>query len=110
MKDIKELCFDFNEGNKTLIYIKKNKDNIVIPDILDIPDSYILEIIMKIKEMKNAELMNEFNKYKKILSSDDEKSISTRELMEKTLLRDYMKIYIETLREQKEEPKINGEV
>jgi hypothetical protein len=107
MKDIKELCFDFNEGNKTLIYIKKNKDNVVIPDI---PDSNILEIIMKIKAMTNTELMNEFNKYKKILSSDDKKPIFTRELMEKTLLRDYMIDYIKKLKEEPEpEPEVEVE-
>jgi hypothetical protein len=106
--NIEELCFDFNKGDKTLIYIKKGKVN---PEIPEIPESKILEIIMKIKEMKphekkeeinkhelmeaNNEKKGEINKYEKVLSSEGSDSI---ELIEKKLLRYYMIDYIKKLR------------
>ena len=109
--NIEELCFDFNKGDKTLIYIKKGKVNPEIPEIPEIPESKILEIIMKIKEMKphekkeeinkhelmeaNNEKKGEINKYEKVLSSEGSDSI---ELIEKKLLRYYMIDYIKKLR------------
>jgi hypothetical protein len=93
--NIEELCFDFNKGNKTLIYIKIDKVNPEIQEIPDIPDSKILEIIIKIKAMKLNIKREEIKKYDKAISSEGSDSI---ELIEKKLLRYYMIDYIKELR------------
>lgn len=99
--NIEELCFDFNKGNKTLIYIKIDKVN---PKIPEIPDSKILEFIMKIKAMKLNEKKEEIDKFKlKEANNEYDKAISSEgsdsiELIEKQLLRYYMIDYIKELR------------
>ena len=86
--DIEKLCFDFNKGDKTLIYIKK--DNIEKnQDIPDIPDNYILEIIKKIKLMPMAKLIQ-------IIQNYDPKIVSAflnKEELEKIVLKLYIIYY-----------------
>ena len=89
ISDINDYCFDFNKGDKTLIYIKKDKSQ-NIHDIPDIPDSDILKIIKEIKEMDIIRLKKEIKQYD---SKVIEKSLNKNEL-EKILLKFYMINYL----------------
>jgi hypothetical protein len=57
--NIDDLCFDFNDGDKTLIYIKKD----IKPIIPDISDEDILKIIKEIKQMEISKLIIFIKKY-----------------------------------------------
>ena len=90
MKDINDLCFNFNSGDKTLIYIKKDKKN-DIPDIPDIPDSDILKIIKDIKNMTIPILVDNVKKYNPEIVIN---STPPKEELEKNLLKYYMINYL----------------
>ena len=89
IKDIEKLCFDFSKGDKTLIYIKKEINN-VIPEIPDIPDNEIISIIKKIKDMNIAKLTEFIKKYQPdIINSQNDKIY-----LEKIALKIYIINYI----------------
>ena len=87
MKYINDLCFNFNSGDKTLIYIKKDKKN----DIPDIPDSDILKIIKDIKNMTIPILVDNVKKYNPEIVIN---STPPKEELEKILLKYYMINYL----------------
>jgi len=77
--NIDDLCFNFNEGNKTLIYIKKD----VKPVIPDITDEEILQIIKEIKAMD----LNNLSTYIKTYDTNIISQKLKREELEKIALR-----------------------
>jgi|LakMenEpi03Aug12_release.lakeMendotaPanAssembly.Ray.scaffolds.fasta_scaffold312333_2 hypothetical protein len=90
INDINDYCFDFNKGDKTLIYIKKDK----IEDIIDVPDSEILKIIQRIKAMDMTTITDEIKQFDPTII---EKRLRQNEL-EKILLKYDMKLYMSTLK------------
>jgi hypothetical protein len=95
ISDIDEFCFDFNKGDKTLIYIKKDK----IQDIIDIPDSEILKIIQRIKGMNISTITDEIKQFDPTIIN---KKLKLNEL-EKILLKYDMKIYMSNLKKEIQE-------
>jgi hypothetical protein len=75
LEDIGDLCFDFKEGNKTLIYIKKSKKEEINEDI---GDEELLALIEEIQRMKQADLIGEIKKFDKTIIRDS--SIDITEL------------------------------
>ena len=96
ISDIYDYCFDFNKGDKTLIYIKKDKRQ----DILDIPDSEILKIIQRIKAMNMSEITDEIKQFDPTIIINNR--LNQNEL-EKILLKYDMKIYMSNLKKETQE-------
>jgi len=86
LTDIDNLCFNFKTGDKTLIYIKKD----VKPTIPDIPDSEILGIIKKIKDMEQSLLIQKIKEYEPNII----KKSMTKEELEKIYLRLFLINYM----------------
>lgn len=98
INDINDYCFDFNNGDKTLIYIKKDK----IEDIIDVPDSEILKIIKRIKGMNISTITDEIKQFDPTIIN---KNLKLNEL-EKILLKYDMINYLSIIKEdQSVEPK-----
>lgn len=95
INDINDYCFDFNNGDKTLIYIKKEKVQ-DIPNIPDISDKDILKIIKDIKNMDISNITKEIKEYDPNIIN---KGLNRNEL-EKILLKYYMINYLSIIKEE----------
>jgi hypothetical protein len=98
--DIDDLCIDFEKGDKTLIYIKKDISKIKIPEIPDIPDIEIIKMIDNIKGMTISNLTEIVKSYDPSIVS----SSSKRNELERSILRYYI-INYNKLKQPKEEIK-----
>ena len=107
IRDINDLCFNFKNGNKTLIYIKKDKIP-EIPEIPDIQDSEIIKIIKMIKEMDVMNLTEFIKNYDtSIINQGSMNKIS----LEKIALKIYMINYINLFNQvPKAEPEPEPEI
>lgn len=104
MRDINDLCFNFINGNKTLIYIKKDKIP-EIPEIPDIPDSEIIKIIKKIKEMKIEELIEFIKKYDENIIRGSSDKIYLEKIALKIYMINYTKLFNQEVEAVVEEDK-----
>lgn len=102
--DINDLCFNFTEGNRTLIYIKESKikdvntdfindyiNKIYPNDNIEIPD--IIEKIKEIKSLTIKDLIKEINKFissdKQLIYNKDDSKKYKKKILEKILF-DYL--------------------
>ena len=93
IRDINDLCFNFNNGNKTLIYIKKDKIP-KIPDIPHIPDSDIIKIIKMIKEMDVMKLTEFIKNYdNSIINQGSMDKISLEKIALKIYIINYINLF-----------------
>jgi hypothetical protein len=100
LEDIGDLCFDFKEGIKTLIYIKQiKKEEVKINE--DIDDEKLLNLIEQIKKMEKTTLIEEIKKFDKSIIRNSSFPI---EEMQKIYLRHLLTT------KQTEEPTIEGEI
>ena len=92
MRDINDLCFNFNNGNKTFIYIKKDKIP-EFPEIPDIPDSEIIKIIKMIKEMDVMKLTEFIKTYDQNIIQGSMNKISLEKIALKIYMINFTKLF-----------------
>jgi len=94
LTDIDNLCFNFKTYDKTLIYIKKD----IKPTVPEIPDSEILGIIKKIKEMDQLLLIQKIKEYEPNIINNS----MTKEELEKI----YLRLFLINYMKEKEVPPV----
>lgn len=124
IKKINDLCFNFGKGNRTLIYVQKNKTNVTLAKLKHIelseytPEPIVSEIsdeIKKIKEMSTIALYYEIeNITNKHIDVNDLQKIGNRDIIEKIVLESKLKalllhppshpIVVEELPKEPDEP------
>lgn len=86
-----DICFNFENGNKTLIYIKKQNK-----ELLEIPDIEILKVIKEIKEKSLPELVTFIKRYDNtFVSTSGSKLIALQRLYLKYFLMDYSNLRLQ---------------